>query len=627
MVRTVAVAILLLLFAVLAWRPVTDPDFALHAAGGRWIAENRTVPDTDPFTYTLSDRPYLAYHWLFQLTSYGVLEAFGGTGLTAVRWLGLLVTALLLLDVLRMRRCSTLAGAVVGLAAILMIEDRFRLRPELATYLLSATTLWVLERARGGRFGTLWLLPAIQILWVNTHLFVVGWIIMFIYLGDEVIRRRSWPSRLGGWIAAALLATLLNPYHYHAVLYPLLLATRMQASNVFAEWIDELASPLSLLLTTPAEFVSGPQVRKAYGLLLAFGLVAVPLHLRRRRLADAGIVLVFVGLSLSAVRNGGLYALVAAPALCTALDEVGRSASRRWSPRALNIIAATLLGSTLALAALTTASVVRGAYYLDGLRPERFTAGLCDTCLATRSGDWVAQSGLVGPGFNNFNMGSTLIWRDPGRKIFIDARNEVTGEEFMREYIETNEIEGWRRAQRRYGFEYVVLRYNADVNALSLARHLDQSPGWQLVHADGNAVIFARADGPNDSLPPAALPAGLSPDERRRRLAALRPEGARHSAFFRWLWSNEPTPGAASELGTLLLFLGRLDQAEAPLLAAAERCPGSAEVHNNLGELYWRRRFGPAALAAYRNALALGLDGEAMRTARSRVERLESRFD
>jgi hypothetical protein len=125
---SVAAGILLALLAVLAWRNVTDTDFGIHMAGGRWIAEQGAVPDTDPFTFTVSDHASVAYHWLFQLGLHAVDRVAGVRGLALLRAAMLLTTALLLLDVLRVRRTSALAGSLVGLCAILACEWRFSLR-------------------------------------------------------------------------------------------------------------------------------------------------------------------------------------------------------------------------------------------------------------------------------------------------------------------------------------------------------------------------------------------------------------------------------------------------------------------------------------------------------------------
>ena len=74
--RAVFVA-LLLLVGVLAFRNVSDRDFGIHMAGGRWILEHAAVPTTDPFTYPVSDHEYLAYHWLFQVVLYGTFSVAG----------------------------------------------------------------------------------------------------------------------------------------------------------------------------------------------------------------------------------------------------------------------------------------------------------------------------------------------------------------------------------------------------------------------------------------------------------------------------------------------------------------------------------------------------------------------
>lgn len=150
MIRLIVSLALLLLVAVVAWRPVTDLDAALHIASGGWIAGHGWVPYLDPFTYTLSDRPYVAYHWLFQLAAYGIHDQWGGFGLTLARWLCVMATALLVLETLRVRRVSPLAAAIVGLATILCAEFRLFLRPELLSLLLGAATVTVLERHRAG---------------------------------------------------------------------------------------------------------------------------------------------------------------------------------------------------------------------------------------------------------------------------------------------------------------------------------------------------------------------------------------------------------------------------------------------------------------------------------------------
>ena len=119
--RAVLIAMLALM-ALLSWRTIEDVDFGIHMASGRWIAENGRVPSTDPFTWTVADHDYVAYHWLFQVALYGSDQLLGGWGPTALRFILLLATFLLLADILRMRGAEPVLIAPCALLAILGSE-------------------------------------------------------------------------------------------------------------------------------------------------------------------------------------------------------------------------------------------------------------------------------------------------------------------------------------------------------------------------------------------------------------------------------------------------------------------------------------------------------------------------
>jgi hypothetical protein len=189
---------LLLLTSVLALRNVSDRDFGIHMAGGRFVVENGRVPSTDPFTYTVSDHEYLAYHWLFQVGLFATHSLAGMPGVALVRWLILVVAFLLVADAVRGRAPHPLAAACCGLLALLASEWRFTMRPELVSYLLLAATLCLLERHRCGRRTPLFLLPLVQLVWINTHVYVFGWAVMLAYLGERWLQTRALPRRLLG---------------------------------------------------------------------------------------------------------------------------------------------------------------------------------------------------------------------------------------------------------------------------------------------------------------------------------------------------------------------------------------------------------------------------------------------
>src|SRR3982750_2504633 len=65
--RTAVLCAIAALTALLAWRTESSRDFGYHLATGRWILEHRSWPTVDSFTYTLSGRPYIDMHGLFQI--------------------------------------------------------------------------------------------------------------------------------------------------------------------------------------------------------------------------------------------------------------------------------------------------------------------------------------------------------------------------------------------------------------------------------------------------------------------------------------------------------------------------------------------------------------------------------
>lgn len=611
-----AAAALLLLLAALAWRSVVDIDVGIHLAGGRWIAEQRALPQLDPFTYTAAEHAYVAYHWLFQLALLACWNAAGVFGAVALRFALLLATGLLLLASVRARGTSAAPAALIGCLALLAAEWRFTLRPELVSWCLAAAMLCVLEQRERRRW--LWLLPLIEIVWANTHVHVLGLAIIACYALEDAVRARTLRRPLVGIGLLAALATLVNPYGATGAAYPLLLATRLSADDVFAGHIAELVSPLAIAPDPAQPFSTSAQL-SAYRALFAFALVALPVLLRARQLADAAIVALFGALSVLAVRNVALFAVVALPALARALDLLlGRlplPGRRR--------IGAALLAGVCGFALLQLPRIVSSSFYAGDRRLDRFAAELCADCLALETADWLARVAPSGPLLNNLALGSTLIWRAPGLRVFIDGRNEVSGGALYLEYLRALDPAHFEQARARYGFESVALAHRGDARAARLAAHLARDPAWRLVHVDGAGVIFVRVAGPNGALPAATLPAPVGERERERLFAQIAVDAGPVAALRRWLASREPPPGAAHGLGNFLTRIDLLQAAERPLLEAALQSRGFYEPHLDLGLLYQKAGLRKLALASYRHALALAPDHPELAALRDRRARSE----
>ena len=162
------------LAAMLGLRRLGDSDTWWHLAAGRWIAEHHTIPHTDTLSYTVPDHPWINLQWLFDLFIYALYRTGDTTLVVLAGVVFYAAAAAVLLKNLRLSLGPAVA-AVMGLWALAIAQGRFTIRPEMVSFLLLEIVLFLC--ATGSRTGArrLWLLPAVMLLWVNTHgIFVIG---------------------------------------------------------------------------------------------------------------------------------------------------------------------------------------------------------------------------------------------------------------------------------------------------------------------------------------------------------------------------------------------------------------------------------------------------------------------
>jgi hypothetical protein len=234
-----------------------DADVWWHLRAGQWIWANRRVPALDPFTFASVDRPWIDLHWLFQLIL-AAIYVIGGVPGMIVMTAAAYACVFLIAWTARDRRWPSWIVAACWLPALVVMSTRADPRPETLTLLAAVAYLAVLSRT-DGRPELAWILPVIQVLWVNVHgLFVLGPIILGIYLidrlagrwnrnanaGAEVWRgRRRWWKHLAGAAVLVGLACLVNPYGLRGALLPLELFPKITAwgglyKSYIAEFMD-----------------------------------------------------------------------------------------------------------------------------------------------------------------------------------------------------------------------------------------------------------------------------------------------------------------------------------------------------------------------------------------------------
>jgi hypothetical protein len=527
--------------AVFALRRLDNTDTWWHLAAGRWIVAHRSVPATDPLSWTVPDHVWVNVQWLFDVVIYA-LHQLGGPSLlvlaSAAAYAG--ATALLLVNV--ERYVTPVVAAVLSAWATLVSQERFAIRPEMASYLLLQVMLWLYATGRTpGASRRLWVLPAVMCLWANCHsLFIVGAVVVacqmigslvtdlpFLPIGwrrpiDPAVRRDVLATGV-----AAFVATAINPFGLTGATFPLVLMSRINGDQPIFRSIGELRRPFENYFVTLSI--------TAYQVLFIFAVTMVGLALvvaafqgtspvarpssgtsraQRRRTGappppprveepprkpivhvDLADVAVFAGvayLSLLARRNMALFAMGGLPCLAaslallaTRLPEVARTALPTLERGLAVVLSAALVAGGWFVAS-------NGFYRWNGELHE-CGLGMLDVMFPLRAAEFVRAQALPGPLFNDFTDGGYLTWAEaiPGG-VYIDGRTEVYDVDFLGPYMtQVANPPAWQSEMDRRGIQTVVF-FHWWPNHQVLLRYLTHDARWALVYYDETSVVLVR---------------------------------------------------------------------------------------------------------------------------------------
>ena len=90
------------------------------------------------------------------------------------------------------------------------------------------------------------------------------------------------------------------------------------------------------------------------------------------------------------------------------------------------------------------------------------------------------------PGYNSYNWGGYLIWRE--LPVFVDGRADVYGDPFLFYYLQTFEVrDNWQEPLDEYDVYYVLMEKGSPLTTV-----LQTSDQWQELYSDDLAQIFIR---------------------------------------------------------------------------------------------------------------------------------------
>lgn len=469
----------LLLTITLSVRMLSDPDLGTHLSGGRWITEHQTVPQNDFSTYTVSNHQYIDIYWIFQLLLYGVYSIGGYVALS------LLVTALslVLFCLLYYRnesdKLSTGIGLFVLMLGFLVIEPRLILRPELFTYIFIASLVFILDLYVSGGKNLLFILPVIMLVWCNMQgLFVLGLIIILVYVGGKLISDRKPDAKLGLFLLVSVLVCLVNPYFLKGFLFPFELFTRLEGENIFHQHIRELSSLTSLdkLFIKDILFLS-------YTVLC---IVAVLVTIRKRKIHEWVLLMIFLYLAMISVRNIPLFVVISLPVLSRSLNDIRTGISDKLNVKWLISGRRIVWWLCVIIPVLLIPRLFTNAYYRANSSNSKTGLGIDIWYQPVRAAELIHKNSLHFRFINSLAFGGWLGWslQEP---VFIDGRLEVMQDAFYREVVDSwnGKLPGMINKYKPKLIVYNYLKY------FPWTVQLKKMPEWKLIYLDGFSAVFA----------------------------------------------------------------------------------------------------------------------------------------
>jgi len=475
-----------LAIALTAVKPIDLGDFWWHLATGRYIVENRALPEADPFTFTATEltaqkTTVLRAYWLAQSCMYLLVDTFGFASMLALRVALLTFISVLLYMMIRKRGLNRPFSLllVLGIAAA-MREYNF-LRPALLSFALTLLVFAALERLRTvpGAYRDYRLLaglPVTMAIWSNMHgAYIVGAAMIGLYLAYELmlsIRRRSFDRRftvLAALSLVALLASGLNPAGFDYLNPGLIISEHLMPAPLKpGSFITEYYSPLRYLreLGRPVYFYS----LTAYTALMAFSFA---LNRRGTNLFHLALAVIFAAAAWKAQRYGA-YLFIFSVFL------TGYNLSALELPRREDI----RLYALPALAALLLLLMLEAGSF------RVFRSSVIPTSAAS----FIRESGAPANLFAPYFWGGFLDWElYPNYRTFIDGR--ALSEQA---FLDHGTIIRWAGQSdallNKYGINTVLLfnlTTSSQIIPPALFALLNDS-GWEPAYTDHLSTVFIR---------------------------------------------------------------------------------------------------------------------------------------
>lgn len=471
-----SLAVILLLFYTFSFLYRSDysldQDLGRHIKLGEIILNNG-LPKINLFSYTFPEFPFINHHYLFEILIFKGQQIFGIEPLLILK---LIVILLAVFITFKISSSKSILLLPIGFIFLHVLRERVDLRPEIFSFLFTALTYFILDKFEKKYSKIIVILPFIQLLWTNTHIyFPVGIALQFIFLIHFYFKKIDKQFKtLFIILIISLLAGLINPNGLKGLLYPL---------QVFGNYGYTIAENQNLFLLESINFKNPNYLFvKLSGLII---LISIVFAFLKQNLLWKNFLLSILGLGLALfhVRSFPYLVFISLPAVLGNFSIIKKSRITNW-----------IFILTIPILLLESYFYLSGIYYLKSYsdaKPGLFLASHGEKAL-----DFVLQNNLPQPIFNNFDIGSYIIYRGfPKYKVFTDGRPEAYPASFFQKvYIPMQEnTEYFAQIDQEINFKTIIFSHTDQTPwAKTFLSFITKNPDWQIVYLDEFMIILIK---------------------------------------------------------------------------------------------------------------------------------------
>lgn len=618
--------ILISLFVILIYslsiHQIICNDLFWHIKTGEYIVANKSVPMTDPFSYTIEGKSWLSNQWLSDILLYTIHKFFNFNGLILFKATLISIVFLIMLSAFFKRNAYSWLYILIASAAVFCSNNRFILRPDNFTLFFTSLYIYIFtmsgnKTACGCQQGVtkknnyLFALPFLQILWVNTHGgFIIGLLLTGLFLIEEIFETKVLPlflrmnstcnSRLRLQRAfllagAVLCASFISPFGPKIILYPFKLVGSKFFQGSVLEWLS-IFSVINLKIETICLFI----------FLSVIAIISFLLNLRRIRIFNLLYCIVFGFLAVYSRRYIPLFAIGSTICFGLNITDVFDKVSFNVKRSLLKISSFANISVVFLLCAAIF-FVITNRYYRKIEVPKDFGLGIAENLQPIDACKFIKENKIKGRMFNSYDFGAYLIYAlYPEHKVFMDGRVDTYGEDFyVNEYqvfINGGPQEAARLAEK-YNINFFVLKIGMEN---PLMTHILRSHQYEIVYFDAASVILLKRTEENKPvLDKYAI--DISNNENLRLYDLKFNSNKDVNLYgFDWLYilfknfiSRRAFPIKEYNLGNFYSGLGAVELSERHFKRGIEKFPEYKTMRYCLGDLYFRNNRFKEAIEAY----------------------------